>query len=501
MQLEPHRLPSRAIASAVLLLAITLLAAIPLMRSLTRADRPVGGGPTGLLTSPRAGGIPAPEQTSHPPTAAAPDTSVTYTVEAGDTLGGIAAKFGLSIEALMAINDLTDPDALQIGQELRLRIVPDHAGPDIRVIPDSELVRGPASLDFDAQAFLANQAGRLASHEELVDGETMTGPEILDRVSREFSVNPRLLLAFVEARSGWVTGAPADPAAADFPAGLVDPARAGLWLQLNWLADRLNGGYYDWKTRDNRVITLRDGVYLAGYEKLNPASFAVQRALGFQSTEAELAERLAAFDAAYRHLFGDPWARERPVPAQAEIAFPPLAIPWAKAERWWMTGGPHGGWGNGSAWAALDFVPDGEARGCFVAPNWATAVADGVIVAGVTGEVWLDLDGDGRRETGPAVQYLHLAEEGRAAPGTHVKAGDPIGHPSCEGGISEATHLHISRMQDGEWLAAAGPSAFALGDWTATGAGVVYDGGLLHADGRERTACECRLDGENDVAW
>lgn len=495
MDTRPIR-PVTGIIIGALFLAFLALAAVAVARTWTRAEVAGSGGavrrPPGAATSAASRPIEA---------AATPDTHITYSVQAGDTLGGIAATFGMSVEALMAINALSDPDALQIGQELRLQIVPERDGPAVSVIPDSELVRGPASLDFDIAAFLAGQPGRLRDHTELVDGVALSGPEIVERVSREFSVNPRLLLAFVEARSGWVTGMPADPAAADYAAGLVDPARAGLWLQLNWLADRLNGGYYDWKTRGNRVITLRDGVYLAGAASLNPGSFAVQRALGFQSTEAELAERLTAVDAAYRRLFGDPWARERPLPEQAALTFPPLAIPWTKSERWWMTGGPHGGWGNGSAWSALDFVPDGEERGCFTAPEWATAVADGVIVAGVTGEVWLDLDGDGLRETGPAVQYLHLAAEERAAPGTHVKSGDRIGHPSCEGGISEATHVHISRMFDGEWLAAAGGSPFTLGDWTATGAGTVYDGGLTHADGRARNACECRLEGENDVAW
>lgn len=188
-------------------------------------------------------------------------------------------------------------------------------------------------------------------------------------------------------------------------------------------------------------------------------------------------------------------------PDPAAAPFPELGLPWAQGERWWMTGGPHGGWGNGSAWAALDFVPEGEERGCFVAPQWATAVADGVLIDGAVGEVWLDLDGDGRRETGPAVQYLHLAADERTPGGTRVRRGDRIGHPSCEGGFSNATHVHIARMYDGEWLAAAGAAPMVLAGWRAAGAAEVYDGGLHHTDGRVRTACECRLDGENDVAW
>lgn len=41
-----------------------------------------------------------------------------YVVRAGDTLSGIARTFGTSVEALMDVNDLQDPGALQPGQEL-----------------------------------------------------------------------------------------------------------------------------------------------------------------------------------------------------------------------------------------------------------------------------------------------------------------------------------------------------------------------------------------------
>ena len=42
------------------------------------------------------------------------------------------------------------------------------------------------------------------------------------------------------------------------------------------------------------------------------------------------------------------------------------------------------------------------------------------MLGGGPGQVWLDLDGDGEARTGPVLLYLHLAAEGRAAPGTRV---------------------------------------------------------------------------------
>ncbi len=41
-----------------------------------------------------------------------------YVVQSGDTLGGIAASVSVPIEALMAVNGITDPDQIQVGQVL-----------------------------------------------------------------------------------------------------------------------------------------------------------------------------------------------------------------------------------------------------------------------------------------------------------------------------------------------------------------------------------------------
>ena len=43
-----------------------------------------------------------------------------YTVKKGDTLGGIARKYGRTIKQLMQWNNLKNADALRIGQRLRV---------------------------------------------------------------------------------------------------------------------------------------------------------------------------------------------------------------------------------------------------------------------------------------------------------------------------------------------------------------------------------------------
>ena len=43
-----------------------------------------------------------------------------YVVQEGDTLYGIAVQFNVTMEALMEENGMEDPNALQLGQELRI---------------------------------------------------------------------------------------------------------------------------------------------------------------------------------------------------------------------------------------------------------------------------------------------------------------------------------------------------------------------------------------------
>ncbi len=53
-----------------------------------------------------------------PQRAGAQDAVRAYTVVSGDTLGEIATRFGVSLEALIALNNITDPSVLSVGQAL-----------------------------------------------------------------------------------------------------------------------------------------------------------------------------------------------------------------------------------------------------------------------------------------------------------------------------------------------------------------------------------------------
>jgi murein DD-endopeptidase MepM/ murein hydrolase activator NlpD len=175
---------------------------------------------------------------------------------------------------------------------------------------------------------------------------------------------------------------------------------------------------------------------------------------------------------------------------------PELRLPWESGQTWYLTAGPHGGWNNGSAWAALDFAPPGKI-GCWVAEEWVVAAASGLVVRSEKGVVMQDLDGDGREETGWNLLYMHVATEGRVPVGTMLEQGDQVGHPSCEAGLSTASHVHLARKYNGEWIPADGSLPMILSGWRAHAIDT-YEGTLTKGD-VVRTACECRDDEYNGI--
>jgi LasA protease len=82
---------------------------------------------------------------------------------------------------------------------------------------------------------------------------------------------------------------------------------------------------------------------------------------------------------------------------------------------------------------------------------------------------------------------LHIAAHERVPVGTWVNLNDRIGFPSCEGGISTGTHVHIARKYNGEWILADGPMPFVLSGWRAHAAPELYKGWLTK-DGKTITS-------------
>ncbi len=231
---------------------------------------------------------------------------------------------------------------------------------------------------------------------------------------------------------------------------------------------------------------LADGNVVPVSALINPGTAGVQNLFALLSDRAGWFEAVSegGLFETYTALFGYPFDYAVEPLRPADLQQPGFQLPFEPGKEWSFTGGPHGGWADGSAWAALDFAPPGEALGCVISDEWVTAVADGPIVRAADGAVIQDLDisaaaADGLEQTGWTVLYMHIDTRQRVKPGEYLKAGERIGHPSCEGGVSNGTHVHLARKYNGEWISAdQAELAFVLDGWVSSGAGKEYDGYL-----------------------
>jgi len=452
----------RDLAFILIALFVLLAATLACARTVQDEDTPFWSVPDPGVTSSKSGSVPVaqaaglpaqltPSGPLHTPTPDQPHPlptiradPVDYSVEEGDTLGKIAKLYGVGLEQIEDANKLANPNFLHVGQALSIPPpTPDGTAPDFKIIPDSELVYGPSNVSFDLESFIQDQGGYLAGYKEEVNNEPLTGAQIVERISQNFSVNPRLLLAILEYQSGWVRNSDLSKKAKNYPIGLENPEREGLYLQLAYAANNLNRGYYLWRVSGIGAWLLRDGTILLSAPTINAGTAGVHEPI---------------------------------IPDN--LIQPPMQLPFGKGEEWSFTGGPHGGWGDGSAWAALDFAPPGDALGCVDSDAWVVAVADGLILRAGNGAVIQDLDGDGLEQTGWVVLYMHIESRDRVEPGTYIRAGEHIGHPSCEGGISSGTHVHLARRYNGEWVPADQTIPFVLDRWVSIGTGEQYDGYL-----------------------
>ncbi len=466
----------------------------------TSLDAPTQA-PTSAATEAPTATSPAPApfvSPTFPPTVTAGTTedseTVVYETQAGDTPRAIAVRFGvLPSDLISAGGPLpADDQLLDIGTRLVIPRRLKSTGPAEQLIPDSEMVFSPNAADFNVSTFTRNLGGYLTRYTEYVAGDMRSGPEVLAMAARDNSVNPRLLLALLEHQSGWVTNATRPSGDAwKYPMGRVDPGDAGLYRQLTWAANELGNGYYGWRSGTLTEVRMQDGIKLRLAPELNAGTVALQWYFSVHDTTQVWAADIGpdGLIATYERLFGDPEDFYHPL-YEPGLEQPEMILPFLPGHVWSYTGGPHGAWEREAAWAALDFAPSTIFTGCVVSEDWAVAAAPGLVLRSENGVVVLDLDGDGREQTGWSLLYLHIAADRRVAAGTFLQAGDLIGHPSCEGGTATGTHIHLARKYNGEWILADGALPFTLSGWQARAGTKAYEGALVK-DGETVLACTC----------
>ncbi|MCU0488087.1 MAG: LysM peptidoglycan-binding domain-containing M23 family metallopeptidase [Anaerolineales bacterium] len=426
--------------------------------------------------------IPGPD--SNQPTRSPENTAGRYITQPGDTLTAIARRFKVAVSQISSDSVLPREGFILAGTAL---IIPGAGEPNPSspvILPDNEVINSPTALDFDIETFIASQEGFLNSYSEDVYDFRLTGAQIIERVAQESSVNPRLLLAFLEYRAGWVAGALRDPADLDYPLGFQVPDRRGLYQELAMAATHLNIGYYGWRTGELTSLKYSNGSTSSIDPWLNPGSVAVQNLFAkFYKPQAWRDGLYGDYNflSFYQAFLGDPW--QRAVKFSSGLApglsQPELELPFGPGERWSLTGGPHPSWNTGSPRGALDFAPVTGEPACTTSRAWVTASSNGVIVRSENNVVALDLDGDGNEQTGWVIIYLHIADLDRVPLGQQVQVNDRIGHPSCERGKSTGTHVHIARKYNGEWLEASNSVPFLLSGWQVFSGERNYQGTMV----------------------
>ena len=424
----------------------------------------------------------------------APGELVDYIAQSGDTLPLLALRFNTSVEEILEANAFIPENATTMPPGMPMKIPIYYAplwGSPYKILPDSLFVNGPAQLDFDSSAFVDSYPGWLKDYVWFAAGSNRRGGELIDLIAQNFSISPRLLIALLEYQSGALSQSTLPDDMKIYTLGLEDWNHKGPYMQMVLAANTLNHGYYGFRTGMIQTIVHNDGTIERPDPWQNTATLALQYYFSeiYHSEEYSKATSSEGFANTYHTLFGDPWdALDPHIPGS--LTQPDFILPFEPGAIWALTGGPHTGWGTGYPWAALDFAPPSVVGGCVPTEEWATAVATGVVVRSETGVVVLDLDEDNDERTGWVVFYLHIGTEGRAPVGARLQTGDHIGHPSCEGGRSTGTHIHIARKYNGEWMPAEGILGFNLEGWIAHN-GYEHYLGTLTRHGNTVTACLC----------
>lgn len=466
--------PVTAIALALFILAQAATACSPL-------PAPQPEEPVSIIATPLVVG----ETPTYLPTRMpfSPGELVDYIAQTGDTLPALAVRFNTTEAEIREANPILPEQVTTMPPGLPMRIPIYYKplwGTPFQIIPDALFVYGPAEIGFDPVEFANNQPGWFKNAEGFSGNRTLRGGYMLAHLAQTFSISTRLLFALIEYQTGAVTQNGNVAIDNPSPLGFYDRRNVGLYRELVLAANILNNGFYSWRNGTLTEFLLDDGRLVRPDPWQNAATVALQHyfAQVLPAADFEQAIESQGFIQTYTALFGDPWLNVEPhIPGSLQQ--PPMLFPFPPGSPWAYTGGPHTGYGSGEPFAAIDFSPPAVVGGCRPTDLMATAVADGVLINRKHMAIAiLDLDGDGDERTGWVVFYLHLAGDSIPPTGSVLKAGDPIGLPSCEGGRSTGTHVHIARKYNGEWIQAGGPLAFNLEGWTAANGAFAYDGTL-----------------------
>lgn len=332
----------------------------------------------------------------------------------------------------------------------------------------------------EVQAFLDSQPGTLKNLAFVVGERRHSFAEVLIGQTSYYSINPKVILALIEAQSGAVTSPNPSADQIGWAVGYrgENGNRRGLTSQVRWavrqllLAKLAYPNYEPLTFADNSSVPATPGMSLSEYS--------IARVLAPTTTPDRLPALMSRFLDTYTRLFGDPRVPPTDWPAPAEpFLYWPLEKP-AQVTSFFDHGGPfltrifQNGvvtyWGRREVDLAIAYNGHDGWDYAVAPPDMILAAADGqVVFAGnaddgcATRSVVID-HGNGYRTL-----YWHLHRIDVAI-GDTVARGQPIGMAGSSG-CATGPHLHFGVQYLGRNVDPYGWCSPDADPWAVHGAG------------------------------
>jgi hypothetical protein len=343
---------------------------------------------------------------------------------------------------------------------------------DTSLVSDGQFVWGPNVGDFDIGAYLAERGSPLEPF----------APDI-ELWASYSSVNPKVLMAILELRHGWVSGI-----AFSIP---EDEVRSTIEDTAMGLATTFYEHLHTWGARRPAFtpvptfgpsIQLQDGSVAAVDPSQSSGTVALLAAMAADISSAGYESKFTGATWDFRTIFGAMFPESDPLDISNEIdpqASPPdtlFQLPFPLGAEW-VASGPHS-W-NGGSWpppfSSIDFFTGGGS--CSSPPNqYAVAAAYGTVNRPYGYSCWLEIDHGG----GWVTSYYHLQNLYSGAPiGRDGKLGT-IACETCAGGFATGPHVHFSLKYNGAYVSLEGAK---FSGWTVHVGSVPYNSGSYERDG------------------